>query len=579
MKVIEEIVVKDLWWRYKDRRKWTLKGINLEVKKGESVGITGPSGAGKTTLCMAICGLIPHEIPGEMKGTVKVSGTGTESMELRDIVRNVGILFQDPETQFVSMSVLDEVAFGLENFGYSSDEVWRRIEWALKTVGMEGYEEKHPLELSGGEKQRVALASILALEPRILVLDEPTSNLDAVGRENVFSAISALKERSGTTMIIVEHDTEELVKLVDRVILLYSGELIAERAPEEFFREVDFLKERGVRAPQVTALCYKLSQTCLLRCKLPITSDMAQRIIRDILNDRKISPSCLLSEKPVARDTLDVRPVIAVKNLWYTYPDGTEALRGIDLIIHEGEYIAFLGRNGSGKTTLAKHFIGLLKPFNGQVVVDGIDVRRASVKELASKVGYVFQNPDHQLFCESIEEEVGYGPKNLGLSKSEVKKRVEKALETVDMFQYRKEHPFSFGKAERQRIAVASVLAMEPRIIVVDEPTTGQDMGLSKAMMNLLNSLNEKGKTIIVITHNMRLVAEHAKRVVILHEGELLLDAPTRRAFAQSELLRKAHLRPPQITQLAQALRDIGFPSDVLTVDEMYNLMRAALSS
>lgn len=570
MEMKREIVIEDLWWRYKDRQEWALKGINLKIGTGEVIGIIGPAGAGKTTLCLALCGLIPQEVQGEMKGMVTISGMDTRSAELRDIVQKVGILFQDPESQFVSMSVLDEVAFGLENFGCPPDEMLTRVKQALKTVGMSGYEEKHPLELSGGQKQRVALASVLALHPRILILDEPTSNLDPIGKEEIFSVIHELKARQDTTTIIVENNIEELVEVVDHLILLHEGEVICQASVENFFKDVDFVKKKGVWVPQVTELCYRLLKSGFLEAHIPITLDNAQTAVREAIGDRRVIFQPTYTNQTACFPST---PAITAHDLHFIYPDGTAALLGIALIIYEGEYVAFLGQNGSGKTTLAKNFIGLFKPTSGAVTIEGVNTRRASAKELASKVGYIFQNPDHQLFCESIEEEVAFGPRNLGLSESETENRVREALKTVGMLQYRKEHPFSFGRAERQRIAISSILAMKPRIMIVDEPTAGQDMGLVKALMDLLDGLNKEGKTIIVIASDMRLVAEHAKRVVIIHQGKILLDTPTRIAFSQAQLLAQVALKPPQITRLAQALSDLGFPSGILTTDEMYDLI------
>ena len=566
------VVIEGLWWRYEEGEEWALRGVDLEVGAGEVVGIIGPNGAGKTALCLAMAGLIPHAMAGEMKGSVYVAGVDTRTMALRDIVRRVGMLFQNPESQFVAMSVLDEVAFGLENFGYPYEEMWDRIRWALEVVGLPGYEEKHPLALSSGQKQRLALASILALRPDVLILDEPISNLDCQGWEEVFSTIQNLKETLGTTAIIAEHNTEALVKLVDRIVLLYDGEIVHADTPQRLFQGVDFLAAKDVWIPQVTELGQRLFRSGLWEGELPVTLEAAQGMIGSLVAG-KSQPGPTLPEPQLMTQSLKMSrdPVIETRNLSYTYPDGTAALCDVDLIIGRGEYVALLGQNGSGKTTLVKHFLGLLKPTSGQIMVDGVDTRQVPIKELVSRVGFVFQNPDHQLFCETVEEELAYGPRNLGLSHEEVERRVHEALLALEISHLRGVMLVSLRGAARQRVALASVLAMQPDILIVDEPAACQEKRLSDLLIRLLRDLNAAGRTIILATHNMRLVAEHATRVVILDRGQVVLDAPTRVAFAATEQIERAGLRPPQITQLAQGLVDRGFlPNVVLTVGEAF---------
>lgn len=571
------VVIEDLWWRYEDGEEWVLRGIDLKVGEREVVGVIGPNGAGKTTLCLAMTGLIPHAVTGEMKGSVYIAGVDTRKVTLREIVRRAGMLFQNPESQFVTMSVLDEVAFGLENFGYSYNEMWNRIRWALKVVGLPGYDEKHPLALSSGQKQRLALSSILALRPDVLVLDEPLSNLDGPSQEEVFSTIQDLKETLGTSAVIVEHNTEELVRLADRLVLLKDGEIIHTGAPQRFFQEADSLAGNDVWIPQVTELGYRLSESGLWEEALPVTLEAAQDMIGSLVV-RKSQPASTLPKPQLFAQTLQMPrdPVIEIRHLSYTYPDGTEALCDINLIINRGEYVALLGQNGSGKTTLAKHFLGLLKPTSGQIMVDGSNTRQVSTKELVSRVGYVFQNPDHQLFCGTVEEEVAYGLRNLGLSPEDVKMRMHEALVAVETSHLRRMMVFSLRGAARQRIALASVLAMQPDILIVDEPSACQEKRLSDLLMRLLRDLNASGKSIILATHNMRLVAENATRVVVLDGGRVVLDALTRVAFAEAEHMERAGLKPPQITQLAQRLADRGCPLDVSTVDEAFDWVNQA---
>lgn len=566
------IEVRDLWWRYRGSPDWALKGVSLKVRAGEFLGITGHSGAGKTTLCMALNGLIPQRSQGEMRGRVVVAGLDTARAPLKELTRRVGMVFQDPETQFVTMSVEDEVAFPLENFAFPREEMVRRVEEALQTVGIRGLRHRYPYELSGGQKQRVAIAAGLALRPPILVLDEPTSDLDPVGKQEVFEVIADLKRRFDTTLVVVEHNTEELARYADRIILLHEGEVVREGPPKEFFSDVALVKARGVYPPQTVELFHTLGWGWDGGGP-PLTVEEAVRLIR-----RRLKRVEAVSSMPVPKSypTPLGEPVIQAEGLHYTYPDGTEALRGVELEVRRGEYLAIIGQNGSGKTTLVKHFVGILKPTRGRVVVLGSDTRDLSVADLATRVGYTYQNPDHQLVAETVYDECAYGPRNLGLPEEEVKQRVEEALAAVGLRGLEDRPPFFLSKGQRQRLAVASVLTLKPQVIIVDEPTTGQDMVQSEGMMGLLDRLNREGRTLIVITHNMEIVARHIPRTVVLQGGRVILDGPTPRVLAEVEALAKASITPPQVIRLAHALKDLVVAKEVATVEALAALLHPA---
>jgi len=557
------IRVENLWWRYSTSKDWVLKGVDFSVAKGEIVGVVGPSGAGKTTLCLCLAGLIPKEIRGSMKGRVLIDGMDTSSTSLTDIVEKVGIVFQDPETQFVTMKVLDEVAFPLENFGFSKTEMLKRIDEALKVTRMTQYKEKYPFELSGGQKQRVAIASMLARRPEILILDEPTSDLDPLGKQEIFSVLSELREKYGVTLIIVEHDTEKLARYADRILLLYDGKIVKQEPSRKFFKDVSFLIEKGVYPPQVTEVFYKLDSLVKLDT-LPITLEEAYRILGRISVKKYALPS--LSRR-LEKNTS--KPLIIMENVEYVYPDGTKALKGISLEVRKGEFVAVIGQNGSGKTTLIKHIVGLLKPTKGIVKVFGVDTRNVDISELAWKIGYVYQSPDHQLFCTSVYEECAYALRNAGMPEKEIRKRVEKVLKIVGLAGLEDVPPYFLSKGQRQRLAVAAVLAMEPEVMLVDEPTTGQDFAQSKGIMELLKELNRSGRTIIVVTHNMRLVAEYAKRVIVLKDGRVIADGGVREVMGNFEILKSTFIDPPQVTVLARKFTK----ETVLTVEEMCKIL------
>lgn len=564
---MEEIIrIQDLWWRYELGKDWALKGINLTVKKGEFLVIVGPSGAGKSTLCLTLCGMIPHFSRGYYRGEVLINGQETRKMRLSEITKKVGVVFQDPDTQFVTMSVEDEIAFPLENHGVPRQEMFKRVRRTMEMTRILELKDKYPHELSGGQKQRVAIASILALEPEILVLDEPTSDLDPVGKTEVFSMLADLK-KTGRTIILVEHNTEEAAKYADRIVLLKDGRIISEGSPRDVFRGVEHIKSIGVYPPQVTELAYILSFRRGLNSKLPITLEECIEWFRE-MNAKIIT----LSQTRTSPQKTYKESIISFRNVSYKYPDGTLALNNVEIDFGKNEFIAIIGQNGSGKTTLVKHIVGLLKPSTGEVRIFGKKTSETSIRELATKVGYIYQNPDHQLFCQTVYEECAYGLRNLGIKEDEIKNRVREILRMVGLEGLEEVDTFLLGKGQRQRLAIASTLVMNPEVIIVDEPTTGQDMAQSLNIMEFLRTLNREGRTIIIVTHNMRLVAEYCNRVVVMHSGRIILDGGVRTVFSQPEKLREALITPPQITQLGHILAGEYFSP--LTVEEAAESIR-----
>jgi energy-coupling factor transporter ATP-binding protein EcfA2 len=558
---MDAIEVKGFSWKYALSRDWVLKDINLTVHRGEFLGIVGPSGSGKTTLCLSLTGLIPNLTRGTISGSISVDGLDTQKSRLPELIRKVGVVFQDPESQFVTMSVEDEIAFPLENFGYPVSEMISRISNAMELTRLSGLKEKYPHELSGGQKQRVAIASFLALRPGILILDEPTSDLDPVGKSEVFSVLADLKKHENITLVVVEHNTEEMCRYADRIVLLNSGQIERAGEPEEFFSAVDELKGAGVYPPQVTELAYGLKELTPSR-PFPITLEHA-----DFFKKIRIPEIATAIGDGSQKSPEQSERVVVIENLKHTYPDGTQALQGISLVFHRGEYVALIGQNASGKTTLVKHIVGLLKPTEGHVEVFNVNTGKTSVAELAKRVGFVYQNPDHQLFCKTTFEECAYGLVNQGLEEDEVHTRVSRVLKIVGLDGLEDTETFLLGKGQRTRLAVAATLVMEPELIIVDEPTTGQDMKQAEGIMGLLDQLNHDGKTIIIITHNMRLVAEHTKRAVVMLNGKIVADGPVREVFSQTKLLHEAYLAPPQITTLGEILYPQG--PRFLTVAEL----------
>jgi energy-coupling factor transport system ATP-binding protein len=580
------IEVSSLKYTYPECEKPVLVNINFSVRKGEVLGIMGPTGAGKTTLCLCLAGLIPHSVGGKLEGEVKIEGIKTTEHELNEFINKIGFVFQDPELQLFGITVKEDVAMRLKNMGLEEEEVNKRVKWALEQVKLKGFERRFPYSLSGGEKQRVAIAGALAAFPEILILDEPTSELDPIGKREVFDVINSLKEEFNTTVVIVEHNAEELVRVADKLIILKAGEIVLNGNTSDVLREIK--DDVGLRMPDVSILGHYLrSDAKWQEYGYPLKIEEAYSSLIKIFNKygiRRKHPPLMFNygaNPPTISEKLN-KPIVEARDLTYIYGHGTDeektALQGISLKIYEGEFIALIGQNGSGKTTLAKHMNGLLKPTKGSIIVKGMDTRKTPIHKLAKVVGYCFQNPDHQIFKFRVHDEVAFGPRNLLLPEDEVANRVKEALKIVGLEGYENSNPFFLGKGERQKIAVASILAMQPDIMIIDEPTTGMDHKSAINMMNLLKQLNEKGKTIIFITHDMYIVAEYAKRVITLHEGKVVLDGPPEYVFTQVETLERISIKPPQITQLAYLLRDYINPN-ILNVKEAYEQLKSLESN
>jgi energy-coupling factor transport system ATP-binding protein len=533
----------------------------------------GPTGAGKTTFCHHLNGLIPHSIPGTIKGSVSVDGIDTKTSSVPDLARKVGMTFQDLESTLFGLTVEEEIAFGPENLGLPVEEVGERIESALDVVRMSEYRFRSPSELSGGQKQRVAIAGALALRPEILVMDEPTSELDPIGKREIFSVVETLRDKYGITIILVEHEAEQIARFADRVLLIVDGTIVEDESPQPFFTKILENENRRIRCPQVSELAHLLRTTGAWRWDIPVKFDEALTHVREIITNT----DCMLFK--MASETVESREsehAIEVRNLSFKYPSGVDALRGINLDISKGEIVAVIGQNGSGKTTLVKHFNGLLKPSAGSVKVFGKETSGLRVSELSKTVGYIFQNPDHQIFCETVEEEVAYGPRNLGMNEGDVKSVVNDTLAFMGLEKLRNEHPFSLGKGERKLVALCSVLSMNTDVLVIDEPTTGQDYVNTIKISDSIKRIHEEGKTVILVTHDMKLVASVAPRTIVMMQGMVLADTSTRSAFEQTEMLSQSFIEPPQIVSLSNALKKEKFPI-CLDPSEMFKVMNNAM--
>jgi energy-coupling factor transport system ATP-binding protein len=539
--------------RYAGAARPALDHVSLQLAAGTVTVVMGATGAGKSTLVRCLSRLVPCFTPAAVTGDVRIAGESIAERSVGELAGRLGMVFQDFEAQLFSTDVTQEVVFGLEQLGVSPADMPARLAAALDAVGLTGFEGRDPTTLSGGEKQRLAIAGLLALRPDVLLLDEPTTDLDPVGRHDVLGVLDRASA-DGRAVVLVEHDPTAL-EHADMVVLLAAGRVVAAGRPERILADVAGCEAAGVRPPDVAYLWAALGLS-----DPPLDVDAAVELLR-ARGVRVVptgEPAVRLAAQP---------PLLRLEDVTHRYGE-TTALAEVSLEIGCGEFVAVVGRNGSGKTTLVKHLNGLLHPHEGRVRLDGLDVATLTLERLAERVGYVFQDPDHQLFAATVWDEVAFGPTNLGLPRAEVAARVEEALAAVGL-EALDEDPFLLDKGARQRLAVAAVLAMRPQVLVLDEPTTGLDHGEQRRMLELLRRLRRGGRTIVVVTHTPWVIAEYAERVLLLDAGRLHYDGPVRAFFADPTLLAAASFRPPDVTRVGQA-----FGCTPLSVSELLSWIR-----
>ena len=537
-----------------------LDHVSLQLKKGESVAVIGSNGSGKTTLVKLLNALI---VPDE--GEVWVDGLDARDRKSqRSIRQKVGMVFQNPDNQIISTSVEREIAFGLENLALPYDEMKERVERALKRFHLEEYRSHSPHRLSGGEKQRVALAAVLSMEPEYLILDEPTSLLDSQGKKEVLSLIRELAEQRKVTVIHITQFAEEAVS-ADRLLVMHQGKILHDGPPGQILRQKEELERTGLEAPFAVRIASGLRKKGWSISDEWLTIDDLANEISENRRSSKIRRGDLAADGG-PRTADEISPQISMKELSYSYDQGLpterKALDGINLEIEKGDLVGLIGPTGSGKSTLVQHLNGLLLPTTGQVIVEGESLKdeNADLKRVRQKVGLVFQFPERQLFEDTVYEDIAFGPKNLGLSEDQTDGRVEESMERVgldfEMFAHRS--PFFLSGGEQRKVAIAGVLALKPDILVLDEPTCGLDAGSTKEIKTLLRELNSTGTTIILISHSMDLIAELARKVILLDRGELLAFCGKEEFYEESDRLTALGLELPQVLRLIWKLRGMG---------------------
>ena len=572
------IEFKDVSYRYPRSKRWVITHLDLTIKQGSFVAVMGENGAGKSTVCQMLNGIIPNSIGGSLRGDVMVHGLNTRNAGIAKLATKVGIVLEDPETQLFTTSVASEVAFGPENLCVPVDEIKQRVKWALDVVRLKGYEERMPTALSGGQKQRLAIASNIAMRPDILVLDEATSQLDPVGVEEVLSVVRELNQKYNMTIVMATDASEMIAKLMDYIYVLDQGVLVAEGTPREIFADTKLFQQFMIRAPQVSQLGAKLVGAGHKMPVFPITVEEGVKGVETLLKGK---PAPKPSKEAIKKTSTGSRePIIQVEHLDFIYqPLNVHAVKDVSFEIYKGDFVAIIGQNGSGKTTVLKNLLGLLRPTTGKVNVAGLDTKTAAVADMAKHVGFVLQNPDQQLFADTVQEEVAYGPRNLKLEKDVIEQRVAEALKVVGMEDKREEFPPALSKGDRAKVVIASALALNPEIIVLDEPTTGQDYKGCHQIMQIAEALNKDGRTVVFVTHHMALVSEYARRVIVMTGGSVLLDGSTESVFEKPDVVRKAYIIPSQITVLGQSLpASLGLPRTPLSIKQLSEPILARLN-
>lgn len=524
-----------------------LRDVELSIMPGEFVVITGPAASGKSTLCYCLTGVIPHSISADLEGDVVVAGQRLRDLRLPEVAPLLGFVMQAPENQLFNLSVREDVSFGPENLCLAIDDIQRRVITSLGFTGMVEYLERGSDQLSGGEAQRVVLSCLLALGAPLLVLDQPAAELDPEGRRQVYANLHRLNQE-GKTVVVVEDRLGDVAGFASRIVLMQAGTVVADEPIREFFARPD-LEAFGVRIPDTVLLHHYLKERGLNSRVVPLT---VTEVVADLAG--MTPPAAEVATVGPAGASRAASPLIAISHLSFSYPNGSRALDDVSLSCDRGEFLAIIGENGAGKTTLAKHLIGLLPPPPGTVVVAEKDIARLSVAQASRLVGYLFQDPDYQIFNGSVFDEVAFGLRARKLPRAEVEEKAMAALRRLKLDHLRGEHPYTLSRGQRQRLALASTWVLQPPILLVDEPSTGLDYREAADLMGVLEEFRAGGGTVLIITHDLELVFEYALRVVVMRDGTVRLDLPTARVQERFDEVSAAGVHLPQFMHLVNAL-------------------------
>ncbi|QCJ44723.1 ATP-binding cassette domain-containing protein [Bacillus sp. S3] len=578
------VELQNISWKYNSNDPQVLSDISLDVNQKEFIGIMGPTGAGKSTLSLVIRGLIPDFFEdGILTGKAVVSGVEVSASSPNLIVNYVGSVFQDASSQILGTTVFDDIAFGPCNLGLPKEEVISRVNTYIDRLNLKKKLNRKPDSLSGGETQRLVSAGVLCMEPLVLVMDEPAAELDPKGRNELCEILDDLRQGKDITVVLIEQDPELIAQYSSKVALMSEGKIVSYGPSREVFNDVTMCEKIGVAPPEMVRLANELKRISgITFSELPLTpSEMYSSLLGKMGITVEIESKSNYEEKlyhylPFKKNE---KPLYQFDHVIHTFetPGGPfNALDGVSLNIYKGDYITFIGTNGAGKSTLTKHINNILSPTSGRVLLKGEDIQGRDTSDFLSEVGYCFQNPDHQIFSNTVKEEVAYGLVNLGLEQEVIDRRVDEILDLLDLSEIKDENPFNLGKGERQKIAIASTVVMEPEFLVIDEPTTGLDWFESKKILELIERLHKRGMTILAVTHDMRIVREYSSRVVAMHQGNIVYDGDVTGLLDYKELFETANISLPPILELYHKLKQrlpMIAGENVRTINDMADLI------
>ena len=538
-------------FKYNAQAEPTLRDINLTINDGEKVLIAGPSGCGKSTMIHCINGLIPFSYEGESQGTLTIDGKETKDMSIFEISKTVGTVLQDQDAQFIGLTVAEDIAFSLENDCVKEPELHDKVRAIAETVNIEEFLGHGPREVSGGQKQRVSLAGVLVDDVNVLLFDEPLANLDPKTGKTAIELIDDIHKKTGVTVIIVEHRLEDVLhRDVDRIILMNEGRIVMDTTPDRLLSSGE-LKDAGVREPlYITALKYAGVE--ITEEKKPHSINTVELSPEDI---EKVKNWYTSGEKIEKEDTRDV--ILSVRDADFTYRSDRNmsavkhAVDHVNLDVKRGEMMAIVGKNGAGKSTLSKLICGFEKLDSGEIFFDGHDLCDYSIKEIADHIGYIMQNPNQMISKVMIFDEVALGLRSRGVPEDEVQRRVEKALEICGLYKFRRWPISALSYGQKKRVTIASILVLEPELIILDEPTAGQDFRHYTEIMQFLRELNDQGITVIMITHDMHLMLEYAERSLVFVDSHAIADDTAANILTNREIVEKASLKETSLYELA----------------------------